>query len=95
MSFTLESGRPELEAHFKEVELHRFDQTLRVTEAEPLAACIMSIQSPDAATRAKLTEYLRGIIAAQRELSFHPEFGLLRARNSLSPCFFSTGRGSG
>ena len=39
----------------------------------------MSIQSPDATTRAKLTEYLGGIIAAQRELSFHPEFGLLRA----------------
>ena len=85
MSYTLESGKPELEVYFKRVELHRFDQTLRVTEAEPLAACIMSIQSPDATTRAKLTEYLRGIIAAQRELSFHPEFGLFAASGSLSP----------
>jgi hypothetical protein len=84
MSFTLESGKPELEVYFKRVELHRFDQTLRVTEAEPLAACIMSIQSPDATTRAKLTEYLGGIIAAQRELSFHPEFGLLRASGASS-----------
>jgi ubiquinone/menaquinone biosynthesis C-methylase UbiE len=46
MNFTLESGKPELEGYFRQVELHRYHQTLRVTEAEPLAACIMSIQLP-------------------------------------------------
>ena len=81
MNFTLESGKPELEVYFKQVELYRYDQVLRVTEAEPLAAYIMSIQSPDATTRAKLVEYLRGVIAAQRELPLHPQFGLLTARS--------------
>ena len=80
MSFTLESGKPELEVYFKQVELHRYDQVLHVTEAEPLAAYIMSIQAPDATTRAKLIEYLRGMIAARGVLSFHPIFGLLTAR---------------
>jgi len=81
LSFTLESGKPELEMHFKQVELHRYHQVLRVTEAEPLAAYIMSIQSPDETTRAKLIEFLRGVIAARRILSFHPKFGLLTARD--------------
>jgi ubiquinone/menaquinone biosynthesis C-methylase UbiE len=80
MSFTLESGKPELEACFEQVELYRYDQVLRVTEAEPLAAYIMSIQAPDSTTRAKLIEYLRGIIATQGALSFHPKIGLLTAR---------------
>ena len=80
MNFTLESGKPELEVHFKQVELHRYHQVLRVTEAEPLAAYIMSIQAPDATTRAKLIEYLRGIIAARGVLSLQPKFGLLTAR---------------
>jgi ubiquinone/menaquinone biosynthesis C-methylase UbiE len=81
MSFTLESGKPELEVYFKQVELHRYDQVLHVTEAEPLAAYIMSIQAPDATIRAKLIEYLRGIIATRGVLSFHPKFGLLTARS--------------
>jgi ubiquinone/menaquinone biosynthesis C-methylase UbiE len=80
INFTLESGKPELEVYFRQVELHRYDQVLHVTEAEPLAAYIMSIQPPDATTRAKLVEYLRGIIAARGALSFHPKIGLLTAR---------------
>ena len=73
--------RTRLEMHFKQVELHSYHQVLRVTEAEPLAAYIMSIQSPDETTRAKLIEFLRGVIAARRILSFHPKFGLLTARD--------------
>ena len=80
MSFTLESGKPELEVSFKQVELYRYEQVLHVTEAEPLAAYIMSIQAPDTTIRAKLIEYLRSIIAARGVLSFHPRFGLLTAR---------------
>jgi len=81
MSFTLESGKPELEVYFKQVELHLYDQVLDVTEAEPLAAYIMSVQAPDATTRATLIEYLRGIIAARGVLSFQPKVGLLTARS--------------
>ena len=81
LNFTLESGKPELEMYFKHVQLHRFDQLLRVTEAAPLAACITSVHLPDTATRAKLVEYLQGMIAAQSFLPIHAKFGVFIARN--------------
>jgi len=80
INFTLESGKPELEVYFKQVELYRYHQVLHVTEAEPLAAYIMSVQAPDATTRAKLIQSLQGVIAARGALSFHPKIGLLTAR---------------
>jgi len=80
INFTLENGKPELEVYFKQVELYRYHQVLHVTEAEPLAAYIMSVQAPDATTRAKLIQSLQGVIAARGALSFHPKIGLLTAR---------------
>lgn len=48
-SFNLENGVELLEEHFSEVLLHRYDDTLKITEVEPLVDYILSIE-PEAVT---------------------------------------------
>ncbi|MFP4344335.1 MAG: class I SAM-dependent methyltransferase [Anaerolineales bacterium] len=44
-NFTLENGLPQLERWFADVRLHRYEDALVVTEAEPLIAYVLSSQS--------------------------------------------------
>jgi SAM-dependent methyltransferase len=47
LSFTLESGGEELREQFDDVERHRFDDSLRVTDPEPLVAYLLSLPDFD------------------------------------------------
>lgn len=47
LSFTLESGGDELREQFDDVERHRFDDSLRVTDPEPLVAYLLSLPDFD------------------------------------------------
>ena len=81
LSFTLESGASELERYFAHVELRRcLPGVLRVTEAEPLAACICSVGTPDAPTRTKLLDYLRSTVSAERAVLLRTQSGVFVAR---------------
>lgn len=44
--FTLENGLPQLAARFKQIEIHLYEDSLVVTEAEPLVAYIYSMITP-------------------------------------------------
>jgi hypothetical protein len=48
MSFTLENGLDQLKSYFTQVTLHRYDDSLVVTKAEPLADFINSLLKMEA-----------------------------------------------
>lgn len=66
--FTLENGRDQLATCFSHVALHRYENTLVVTEAEPLIAHLLSkyVSSPlDDETRVDLVSRVRETLAAE------------------------------
>jgi ubiquinone/menaquinone biosynthesis C-methylase UbiE len=66
--FTLENGGDQLAMCFSHVELHRYENTLVVTEAEPLVAHLLSkyVAPPlDPETRADLVSRVRKTLAAE------------------------------
>ncbi len=66
--FTLDNGGVALERHFEDVNLHRMDNALLVSEAEPLVAYMlsrMSLYAPDQNVDAGQRRALQGHIEAQ------------------------------
>jgi hypothetical protein len=81
LGFTLEGGKRDLERYFAQVELHRSQQgAMHITEAQPLVACITSLGTPDAPTKAKLLEYVEALIGAEGTVLVHTQSGLFIAR---------------
>jgi len=81
LGFTLEGGKRDLERYFAQVELHRSQRgVMRITEAQPLVACITSLGTPDAPTKAKLLEYVEALIGAEGTVLVHTQSGLFIAR---------------
>ena len=88
-SFRLEDGSEMLSAHFAKVTLHKRESSLKVTEAEPLLAFILSAtaatelrERPTAAQIQKLEDfktYLRERIAAQGAVHLTQATGLFEA----------------
>ena len=63
-TFTLENGEEQLRRVFRNVDLLRYDDALRVTETEPLVAYILSSRAGQALTDASLGQ-LREVIGAE------------------------------
>ena len=88
-SFRLEDGLETLSAHFGEVTLHQRESSLKVTEAEPLLAFILSAtpaaalrERPTAAQAQKLEDfktYLRERITAEGAVHLTQASGLFEA----------------
>jgi ubiquinone/menaquinone biosynthesis C-methylase UbiE len=88
-SFRLEDGVEMLSGHFGGVTLHRYRSSLRVTEAEPLLAFILSAtaaaefrERPDEATVRRLEDFkahLRERIAAEGAVHITQASGLFEA----------------
>ena len=57
-SFVLESGREQLAPWFPEIVLHRYDDALVVTEAEPLVAYVLSKVEMPAERRAAFADFV-------------------------------------
>ncbi len=80
--FTLENGAAQLEVYFPRVSLHRYDDGLEVTEAEPLLAYLLSERRAngiDEATWADLTERLNREIALHGAVHITKDAGLFEA----------------
>jgi ubiquinone/menaquinone biosynthesis C-methylase UbiE len=81
LGFTLETGKAELERSFAQVDVFGGARgVMRITEADPLVACITSVGSPDEPTKAKLLEYVRGLISCHGTMLVHTQSGLFVAQ---------------
>ena len=82
-SFTLENGYEELSRWFSQVTLHRYEDDLVITEAEPLVAYILSmVEAKSVFTDdklAKLVEYLEREIAAHGAVHITKDSGMFEA----------------
>jgi ubiquinone/menaquinone biosynthesis C-methylase UbiE len=58
-SFLLENGREQISRWFPRVVLHRYEDALEITEAEPLVAYVASTISSSGGVRRRLQELLR------------------------------------
>ncbi len=80
--FRLEGGKEELSAHFSTVLLHIYEDGLNITEAEPLAAYVLSnpVGETLIADRAEqFTQFLEHKIASEGMLHITKETGLFEA----------------
>jgi ubiquinone/menaquinone biosynthesis C-methylase UbiE len=79
--FTLETGAAQLSPWFSEVTLHRYEDALTVTEAEPLVAYLLSSATPDYVrrNRATLAEFLERKLAQEGAIHVTKDSGLFEA----------------
>jgi SAM-dependent methyltransferase len=80
LSFTLESGPVQLSACFHDISVRDHDNMLAVTEAEPLAAYIMSRGKVSEMVRGELRAFLKQTLIEVGTLRLHPRAGMLVAR---------------
>ncbi|MFH1569961.1 MAG: methyltransferase domain-containing protein [Gemmatimonadota bacterium] len=83
-AFTLENGAALLQAHFGEVELRRYEDGLRVTDAAALSAYVRSMGSLTGATEEQHREIERAIgdaVAGPGGFAIAKDTGLLVARD--------------
>jgi ubiquinone/menaquinone biosynthesis C-methylase UbiE len=82
-SFTLENGTPQLAPWFSEITLHRYEDNLEITEAEPLIAYIMSmVEAKSVFTDDKLEQliaYVKDQIAAHGAIHITKDTGIFEA----------------
>jgi SAM-dependent methyltransferase len=67
-SFNLENGRAQISRWFSTVDLHRYEDSLVITEAEPLVAYVASSRSLSGYVREHLGEFARLV---EQELASH------------------------
>lgn len=84
--FTLENGAAQLRPYFQQIELHRFEDSLAVTEVDPLVAYVLSIDSPtfrEPEIEAKLSAGVREVMRRNHGV-FHitKHVGLFTARRA-------------
>lgn len=80
--FTLENGAAQLAPYFAAVTLHRYDDALVVTEAQPLIAAILSMRLAadfDSRARADLTRRVEHAIATHGAIHITKDGGLFEA----------------
>ncbi|MFP5288516.1 MAG: class I SAM-dependent methyltransferase [Thermoanaerobaculia bacterium] len=79
-SFLLETGRDQLAPWFAGVHLHRYDDALAVTEAEPLVAYVASKVALSEERRAALARFVEGELRRQGgTLRVSKDYGLFEA----------------
>jgi SAM-dependent methyltransferase len=81
-AFSLETGQEQLERWFPSVTLHRYEDTLVVTEAEPLIAYVRSGYAGSAVSGDPLTEltaFVRQELAAHGAIRITKDTGLFEA----------------
>ncbi len=76
IDFTLENGSAELMQRFSHVTLHRYEDALLVSEADPLVAFIVSTRAGGAFTGDTLS---RLTAAIERELTMNGAFRITKA----------------
>ena len=81
LPFDLVNGEAQLANHFDQIKLHRYDDALRITKAEPLVAYIMSTQVSafTQAQKATLTQAITQNIQQNGYLHVTKETGLFEA----------------
>lgn len=67
LPFRLENGRSLLEPFFSQIDLHLYEDSLWVTEVEPLIAYAFSMIKPEMDVPETAVDYLRGLWAAKIE----------------------------
>ena len=83
MDFSLENGRAQLARHFSHVELRPYENSLEVTEAEPLVAYVLSTSSAARMTDEHVARFRRVVedeIATRGTVHISIETGLFVAR---------------
>lgn len=82
LNFNLENGREQLARWFAGVTLHRYDDALVVTEAEPLIAYVLSTSSLRGVgvERTALRELVEGELARHGTIRISKDTGLFAAR---------------
>lgn len=81
--FTLENGAAQLAPYFATVALHRYDDALLVTEAQPLIAAILSMRLAadlDAAARTAVARRVEDAIATHGTMHITKDSGLFEAQ---------------
>ena len=80
--FTFESGQAALESHFEEVELHRYENPLVVTDVEPLVAYAMSLsdEMADGTHVAGFRRLVEQEMAAKGRIEITTAAGIFEAR---------------
>jgi len=84
-TFTLENGAQTIEVMFPQVEKHLYEDALIVTEAEPLAAYILSMAPQDLRTdtqRATLRQIIAEEMAKTGAILITKDTGLFIARKA-------------
>ncbi len=77
--FTLENGRDQLAPWFSHIVIHRYEDSLVVTEAEPLTAYLLSIRAAsdlDEAERATIAERVDQQLATRGAIHITKDSGL-------------------
>jgi len=80
--FGLENGRDQLAAFFEQVELRRYQDSLEITESEPIVAYLLSMRSGERATAeqvAALRSYLEGELRTHGAIRVFKDSGLFIA----------------
>lgn len=81
--FGLENGRDQLAAFFDEIELRRYEDSLEITESEPIVAYLRSMSSGQRTTAeqvAALRNYLESELRTHRAIRVSKDSGLFIAR---------------
>ena len=82
-AFTLENGAEQLTSWFSEITLHRYEDDLGITEAEPLIAYVMSmVEAKSVFTDDKLAQliaYVEQEIAAHGAIHITKDSGVFEA----------------
>ena len=84
-TFYLEDGGEQLAPWFAEVAVRRYENELRVTEAEPLIASARTRGKLDEAQLAAFAEYVEAEIARRGAIRLYKEVGLFEARSPRRP----------
>ncbi len=80
LAFTLENGQEQLAPWFSRVTLHRYEDGLRVTEAEPLVAYVLSAVEMEGRQRAAFAHFVQQQLEEQGgRIQIRKETGLFEA----------------
>jgi ubiquinone/menaquinone biosynthesis C-methylase UbiE len=80
-AFELENGTQQLEPWFSDVEMRRYEDSLVVTEAEPIVACVISVvfHSNLSDRRAEFTRFVQSELDRGGALHIHKDSGIFIA----------------
>jgi ubiquinone/menaquinone biosynthesis C-methylase UbiE len=82
--FTLQNGAEQLSGFFSEVKLHRHEDSLQVTEVEPLIAYVQSMMTEDSATATDADREKEFAKYVQNEISLHQKIIINKEQGSFT-----------